>query len=202
MSKYIKIGVGLVLAIILFYSLKGSNQFNLNQYVAEVDEHRQQKDRFMKFNAESPLPENLREPFSNLMYYPVDTSYRKIATLEPIENSRIITLDMTGGQPEKYREYGYARFSHQGNMVNLLVLRSLESGDLFLPFLDQSNGKGTYGGGRYLDPKEISSNRILIDFNFAYNPFCVFSETYNCPVPPLQNKVPFAVEAGEKMWEM
>ncbi len=199
MSKYIKIGVALIIVIILVYSFKGSNTFNFEKYKVELSQYRDERDRFMQFNQESPLPEEERADFDGLNYFSPDSSMRIVADLKNIDDPKTISLNMTNGAPEKYKEIGYANFAHDNQVVNLLVMKSLESGDLFLPFWDTTNGVSTYGGGRYLDPELLSSDKILLDFNYAYNPFCAFAESYACPIPPLQNKIPFAVEAGEKI---
>jgi uncharacterized protein (DUF1684 family) len=74
---------------------------------------------------------------------------------------------------------------------------------LFLPFQDETNGDDTYGGGRYMDLKitDIRDNRITLDFNKCYNPWCAYSDGYNCPVPPKSNHLPIEVKAGEKMFK-
>lgn len=172
----------------------------MEKYTTELTQYREERDRFMHFNRETPLPEEARANFQGLNYFPVDSSFRISAKLTPIDNPKVISLNMTNGAPEKYKEIGYANFSRDNQIVNLLVMESMETGELFLPFFDKTNGRSTYGGGRYLDPEKLSGNRILLDFNYAYNPFCVFAESYACPIPPLQNKIPFAIEAGEKMW--
>ena len=85
---------------------------------------------------------------------------------------------------------------------NLRLVNMPEYQDyLFLPFKDATNGDSTYGGGRYLDfrQKDISSEGILLlDFNKAYNPYCAYSDGFNCPIPPLPNHLAIEVPAGEK----
>ncbi len=71
---------------------------------------------------------------------------------------------------------------------------------LFLPFTDLTSGEESYGGGRYIDLETtgIINNRLVIDFNKAYNPYCTYSDGYNCPIPPRENDLPVAIRAGEK----
>lgn len=73
---------------------------------------------------------------------------------------------------------------------------------LFLPFTDETNGAATYAGGRYIDLRlaDFKGNRVIIDFNKAYNPYCAFSAGYACPKPPDENRLQTAVEAGEKLF--
>ena len=67
---------------------------------------------------------------------------------------------------------------------------------MFIPFRDATSGKETYGAGRYIDMAE--SEQYVIDFNTAYNPFCVYNENYSCPIPPKENWLAVEIKAGEK----
>lgn len=80
---------------------------------------------------------------------------------------------------------------------------SLHDDALFVPFYDATNGITTYGGGRYMDfhISDIKDARLRVDFNHAYNPWCAYKEGYNCPIPPEENRVKMAIEAGERMYE-
>jgi uncharacterized protein (DUF1684 family) len=72
---------------------------------------------------------------------------------------------------------------------------------LFIPFTDATSGEGTYESGRYidLDIKDITDNKFTIDFNKAYNPYCAYvTGRYNCPIPPVENRLAVAIRAGEK----
>jgi uncharacterized protein (DUF1684 family) len=71
---------------------------------------------------------------------------------------------------------------------------------LFVPFKDMTNGKETYGGGRYLDLEttDIQNDSVILDFNKAYNPYCAYSNGYSCPIPPKENHLAVSIEAGEK----
>jgi uncharacterized protein (DUF1684 family) len=82
-------------------------------------------------------------------------------------------------------------------------------GGLFLPFRDASDGRETYGGGRYLYDAikgadlgggldGMAADQFLLDFNYAYNPSCAYNEQWVCPLAPAENWLSFSVEAGEK----
>jgi uncharacterized protein (DUF1684 family) len=77
-----------------------------------------------------------------------------------------------------------------------------DSKTFFVPFRDLTSGQTTYGGGRYIDTR-LAGTKVPLDFNRAYNPYCVFNYDYACPIPPEENRLPVAVEAGEKdfRWE-
>ena len=68
----------------------------------------------------------------------------------------------------------------------------------FIPFVDAQAGVLTYGAGRYLDPNLLSSGKLLVDFNHAYNPYCAYNDLYSCPLPPFENRLKVAIKAGEK----
>jgi uncharacterized protein (DUF1684 family) len=72
-----------------------------------------------------------------------------------------------------------------------------------LAFTDLTNGEDTYGGGRYIDLyiSDIAEGHITIDFNKAYNPYCAYSDGYNCPIPPASNSINLEIKAGEKMYK-
>ena len=72
---------------------------------------------------------------------------------------------------------------------------------LFVPFTDLTNGKETYGGGRYMDVEIPEGDSIVLDFNKAYNPYCAYSTNYSCPIPPKENDLPISINAGLKIKE-
>ncbi len=72
---------------------------------------------------------------------------------------------------------------------------------LFVPFNDYTNGVSSYGGGRYLDIDIPAGDKTIIDFNFAYNPYCAYHDRWSCPIPPSENNLDIEVEAGVKSYE-
>jgi uncharacterized protein len=76
----------------------------------------------------------------------------------------------------------------------------LYKNNLFLPFKDHTNGEESYGGGRYINlyTTDIQDGKIEIDLNTCYNPWCAYSDGYNCPIPPKENHLEMEVRAGEK----
>ena len=101
----------------------------------------------------------------------------------------------------KERVFGVLSFKFKSQIYKLNVYQSQSSileGDntLLLPFLDDTNGLSSYGGGRYINIVIPESDSILLDFNMAYNPYCAYNERYSCPIVPKENYLPFRVEAG------
>ena len=67
--------------------------------------------------------------------------------------------------------------------------------------MDKTNGKESYGGGRYLDLEIPEDKIIILDFNKAYNPYCAYSDRYSCPIPPIENHLDVAINAGFKAFK-
>ena len=80
------------------------------------------------------------------------------------------------------------------------MLKDLDRGRFFLPFRDKTSGNETYELGRYLDPQMSPDGHLMIDFNYAYNPYCAYGEGWSCPFPPRENWIEVPIEAGEKMF--
>lgn len=119
-------------------------------------------------------------------------------------------IPTSAGTTKTYTKFGELYFKLNNKPYRLAVYRSialmknpLYKDYLFVPFKDQTNGKETYGGGRYLDLRmgEIGEKGIWLDFNKAYNPYCAFSEGYSCPIPPKENHLTTRIEAGEKCYQ-
>lgn len=170
-------------------------------YESEVLNERSEKDDWMVNDDESPLPSWDREHFDGLTYYPVDETYRVMSRIERLPVGQYYRLKMTDGTEEQYQKYGYAVFDLLGKEHRLLLLKNpRERTTLFLAFGDLTNGKGSYGGGRYLDLENNNTGRLELDFNKAYSPYCAYSGQFVCPVPPPENQMDIPIPAGEKTY--
>ena len=199
-TKALSWGAALVILVILIYSFATQSKID---YPGMIAEHRQEVDDFMRNSDQSPLADSLKQRFQGLNYFEVDPNYKISASLEKIENNSRLRLGTSDGVVKDYLKYAYANFQLQGQDLRLLVLRSLENDEqdyLFIPFSDATSGEQTYGGGRYLDLEFTNKERLEIDFNLAYNPYCVFSATFSCPLPPSENDLPVAIRAGERIY--
>lgn len=173
-------------------------------YIEKVEKERERQFKFIKFNVESPLNEEQRRSFQLLTFYDINPLYRVKARLIPIENKKVREVPLTDGSKEKYIEHSYAEFELGGQTNKLLLLQSVKETDMrnfFLAFADETSGKETYGGGRFLNVRQDSKNSITIDFNLAYNPYCAYNPDYACPLPPKENLMTIAIEAGEKNYD-
>ena len=111
-----------------------------------------------------------------------------------------LTLATSDSKERKYAKYGYAEFEVNNTSVRVLLLESEEerTDELILIFSDATSAEETYGAGRYLEITQPVNGKILIDFNYAYNPYCAYNAKYSCPFPPQENQLSVAIRAGEK----
>jgi hypothetical protein len=132
---------------------------------------------------------------------PVDFGLRYVAELVPDEARDTLKIESTHGPPRPSLRVGWFEFEVNGRRERLAAVRLLEPGvgenDLSIFFRDATSGKGSYGMGRYVDPQRLPDGRWVLDFNLAYNPACAVSPYYNCPVPPAENALEAAIQAGE-----
>lgn len=155
---------------------------------------------------ETPLDSENFSHFKGLKFYPVNEKYRIYASLTLLENQPIFNLPHSHNSSRPYKNYAVAKFELDGKTYELVVLEQAEKNAdnenyLLLPFNDATNGKDTYGAGRYIDLDKKSGTSLIIDFNKAYNPYCAYNSNYTCPIPPKENKLPIAIEAGVKILE-
>ena len=118
---------------------------------------------------------------------------------------KVIPFPTSAKKIKNYKEYGTITFTIDDMEQTLTIYQSYPimekyEESLFLPFMDETNGVTSYGGGRYLDlnTKDFggNSNEVTIDFNQAYNPYCAYSKHYNCPIPPANNVLDVEINAG------
>ena len=149
-------------------------------------------------------PQSPQPGYDGLAYYDYDPAARVLAELEDVDAAPQ-PIETSGPEPVVFRPIGRAHFELRGEPLSL-ELDWLESygGGVFLCFRDATSGSETYGGGRYLldtvkgaDLGE-DSGRLVLDFNFAYNPSCSYDASWVCPLAPPANRLPVAVLAGEK----
>ena len=172
-------------------------------YIDSIVEKRHGIDLFMGKSPDSPFPAEQRSTFQGLGYFPTDPAYRVNARLTLIEGEKEVLVTTSDDTVRRYLRYAWAEFDLQGTRQRLLLLKDREdrvSNRLFLAFRDRTNGKESYGGGRYIDLFQQGQGEITIDFNLAYNPYCVYNYAYSCPLPPEENHLEVPVPAGEKMY--
>jgi uncharacterized protein len=143
-------------------------------------------------------------------FFPADENYNIKCRFKKATDSLVVTMKTSGKTiPQKdFIRYGKLTFTVHDTTLQLTVYQSavLSAGNtkykdyLFIPFTDATTGDATYGSGRYIDilTADIKNNMVEIDFNKACNPYCAYSNGFNCPIPPKENYLPVAITAGEK----
>ena len=162
---------------------------------------RSTRDGLFREHPQSPVPAAERDAFRGLPYYPYDPRFAKRGKVRQLPEERYDVGTSTGGV------IPFVRFGAVDLDVGTLEVFWLDaySGGVFLPFRDATAGNTTYGGGRYLLDTAKSADlgsvedELVLDFNFAYHPSCVYDPKWVCPLAPLGNRLQVAVEAGERM---
>jgi uncharacterized protein (DUF1684 family) len=168
-------------------------------YENEVQKERDMKDEFMSRHPESPFRVGDAEGFHGLAYYPIDESYRVPATLERVEKPREAALRTNQEGQLTCRYIGDLVFELEGQPLRLRVFHAGEQvgPSVFVPFRDKTCGEGSYEAGRYLILQLTEDDRYTLDFNLAFNPYCAYTERYECGLPPAENDLPVSISAGE-----
>lgn len=196
-KQYIIGGIAIVSITVIVYIVYG--MILTADYQDEILDARQEKAIWMSSSLESPFNEQ-QVVFNGLSYYDPDPNYNIVASFQKSQAKEQVTLIANDGEERTYDLYGTASFKIDNEPCTLQVLSSeSELGTkMFIPFMDETSGVGTYGAGRYLEASLPLGNTIDLDFNLAYNPYCAYMEGYTCPFPPKANKLNVAIKAGEK----
>ena len=165
---------------------------------------RETRDELFRTHPQSPLPEKERRDFAGLEYFDYEPRLRVLADVTAAEQESL-QIGTSGDHAILFRRFAVAAFELAGEKQTL-DLHWLEGygGGIFLAFADETSGSETYGGGRYvLDSVKGADlgpegERLVLDFNFAYNPSCSYDVRWICPLAPPANRLPAAIRAGER----
>ncbi len=174
-------------------------------YKKEIEARRVEEDISFSNKETTLLSEDYFQRFTGLNYFPVDLSYRLVGKLSRLPESKQMDLEMTDGNPHGFMHYGKITFYLEGQPVALEVFEfPSQPGSaptaIFVPFTDLTTGEASFGGGRFLIIKIPEGDRIVVDFNLAINPICVYDPDHACPVSPPSNFIPERITAGAKMY--
>ena len=170
------------------------------------DAFRAGRERLFREHPDSPIPEHERARWAGTAWFRYDPALRTMAIAKPVARPSTFEIALASDGVTRCTRVATLEFALR-EKPSMLTLYWFEGygGGLWLPFADATNGASTYGGGRYLYDTikgadlGASETRFVLDFNFAYNPSCAYDERWSCPLPPAENRLPFAVEAGERM---
>lgn len=182
--------------------------FNLAVFTAHAQlSYKKYISRYQKEYVKAHEVVNTKKDKKYFRFFPADVKYKVSANFIALEDTVGFMMPTSSKKMKKFLRYGIVNFDIDGKPYQLHVYRNVAlmsdpvyKNHLFLPFTDLTSGEESYGGGRYIDLEttDIINHQLVIDFNKAYNPYCTYSDGYNCPVPPRENDLPVAIRAGEK----
>ncbi|MCD6574674.1 DUF1684 domain-containing protein [Candidatus Aerophobetes bacterium] len=175
----------------------------ISKWKQNLEREREEKDRFFLEHPQSPLSFRERSEFKGLAYFPPNPDYLFELELHEHREKKTIKIAYTKGNEQEFLRWGEFRFKINGQEQILQAYKGSPIEEtLFVPFKDGTSGKETYGAGRYIDLDPDTDKTIdgkwILDFNKAYNPWCVYSEAYTCPFVPPENWLKVPIYAGEK----
>lgn len=187
----------ITVVLFLFFSCNKTSQPSYFQII-------QSKRDFIKISFKgpnSPLQEKDRDSFNGLSYYDIDSNFRIIAKLKWNSNVKPVRLIKDTTIASFYYPSAEISFSIDEKQLKLTgYIPSLDKkNEIFIPFYDLTSGGETYSGGRFLEVSVKDTNTVTLDFNLAYNPYCVYNPRYICAVPPFANDLKVYIFAGEKI---
>lgn len=193
------------LLLLIFFSQISFGQTRLS-HTDEILKFQAEINRGYLDAEETPLRGENFTRFKSHPFFPINPAYRVEARFVRTPDAVPFDIPTSSGHARPYVEFGEAVFKIEGKLFKLKIYQSQElikkpeyKDHLFLPFRDATNGKDTYGGGRYLDLEIPAGDVIVIDFNKAYQPYCAYNAyDYSCPVVPAENTLPVPVLAGVK----
>jgi len=176
--------------------------------LTDVKTHQEEQNTQFRTKGKSPLTEADRKHFKGLDFFDIDLSYRVTATFTRTPNEEFFAAGTSSGKTNFLIKYGVLNFSINGKDLTLAVYQSQQlltnpiyKDYLFLPFNDLSNGDTTYSGGRFIDLTIPKADTVIVDFNKSYNPYCAYSDGWNCTIPPIENNLEIEIIAGVKKYK-
>jgi uncharacterized protein (DUF1684 family) len=170
-------------------------------YFARIAAERAEKDSLFQ-KSDDPIPPNRKADLLPLAYFPVDPEYNVPATLKPEPSDAIVPIQTSTGTPRQMKRVGSLEFVLKGQPMKLGVFVEVGQPNLdhlLVLFSDLTSGTETYPAGRYINLDRNASGSYELDFNRAYQPYCYYNESYECPLPPRENRLPMPIRAGERL---
>ena len=195
---------GLIAAVALLAFVAGSACSSKppdepKDYAAKIAAERAAKDE--QFAAsDDPIPKERHKDLLPLAYFPIDPDYNVPGVLKRVEDKTVFEMPTSTGTKRDMRRVGSLEFTLKATALKLTVfLEVADPKHLFIAFNDLTSGTETYPAGRYLDLQPNGTNIYEVDFNRAYNPYCYYNLSYECPYPPPENRLKVPIRAGEKI---
>lgn len=172
-------------------------------YKKRVEARRVKEEASFRNKETTLLNDAYFENFTGLNYFPIDIKYQIVGKLTRLAESKKMDLELTNGAPYGFMHFGKIEFHLEGKLIELTVFEfPSRSGPkaIFVPFTDQTTGEENFGGGRFMVIKIPKGGQVIIDFNLAINPICVYDPDHACPISPKTNFIDIKILAGAKMY--
>jgi uncharacterized protein (DUF1684 family) len=144
------------------------------------------------------LASPLRTNFTGLRWYAPNPTYRSVGTFTPYPERKVVQIPNILGDLEPFNAVGTVTFTLNGVSQTMEAWGSTER--LWFVFRDQTSGRTTYPSARFLYTSAVKDGEVVMDFNYAQNPPCAYNPYTTCPLPPAQNRLAIAIDAGEKRY--
>lgn len=194
-KKILLLATGICICFIIFtvFNSASGEQKHTEEVLAYWNEYGD----FLKNGSDSPVTD--KQSFKAPEFFAPNFAFKTTASISEIPTKEVITLATNTGESRNYKKFAKLSFPIGGKTYQLILLQNEEDkNDYFLPFKDLTNGKSSYGGGRYLEVNLTSMKKIELDFNLATNPYCAYNPDYSCPIPPSENFLALNINAGQK----
>lgn len=167
---------------------------------------RNTRDALFAHHPQSALTVAQKATFTGLAYYPYNPAWRFETVVDTAVEPTVIPIETAHDGVIRAQRFGKVQLTIAGNPFSLSLFWLLGyGGGVFLPFRDGTNGQTTYGGGRYLldtikhaDLGQSAAGKLILDFNYAYNPSCAYNPQWSCPLAPPENWLTVPVPVGEQ----
>lgn len=195
--KRLLIATSTILLSIIYYFY--SIELEKKAFIQNINDQRIEKNEDMYKSESSPL-------FNSdyrIQYFLPNIDFKVLAKINRLANNDTIKFMTSKGTTKVYLKFALLEFKLKRKIHKLPIYKPSKQSDkneILLCFNDKTNGISTYEGGRYIDISFKNAQRIEIDFNKAYNPFCVYNAKYICPIPPKENFINEKIIAGEKIY--
>jgi uncharacterized protein (DUF1684 family) len=170
-------------------------------YTTRLSTERAEKDDFFQ-KENDPIPQDRKAELLPLAYFPIDPDYHVVASLSPTDDQTILQIPTSSGAPRPMRRAGTLEFTLKGQPLKLTAFTDTSDRNLnhlTVMFSDLTSGPETYPAGRYIDLNRSPTGVYELDFNRAYQPYCYYNASFECPYPPAENRLPLPIHAGERL---
>jgi len=168
---------------------------------SRLESFRARREEYMRTHGQSPLTETQKTNFVPPEYFPENPELVFVVEANEDISHESVPLGTTSGESKEYIPYAAVHLVIEGEPVTLTVFQEPGRGRrLLIPFKDATNGNETYGAGRTVDPRSRPDGKLVIDFNYAYGPYCQYNDNWTCTLPPFNNWLAVPIRAGEKKY--